>query len=406
MRAQSCLSSRATGLSRGILGSWMDIFFKPLQLPWVKQEMPKHSPRHFPGEAMATKKPPDVYNTLMNAANGPRSNEIAVGFLWILITGWLFRISSWIMTRYDSRDYTSSIKCYLGLFISKHHIHIHSPTMTCSLFPLSRCVLGYSWHRWICGGVFVRSGTPHTRLSGTEMGPDISTISPPVEILFHTAKITAWEILATACYCYLIGVMVPYPPPLPFIHLPKHVISYVSPYRVQGLLVMCATAMGAPGPSRPTRLWKPHWTTMHGLMTCCKINTFAMNHCGRKSRYPPTPLLGGGAREAWSIDCLACLPSHQRDRLRAMYPFPSLFSAGSKVGCLFDAYGHVHPSAMFPPAGVLLYCLWRFEQPRRIDEPSLQRHMLALLRTMYPTNVCLSFVPHPSTFVFSDFENG
>ena len=115
---------------------------------------------------------------------------------------------------------------------------------------------------------------------------------------------------------------------------------------------------------------------------------------------------GGGAREAWSIDCLACLPSHQRDRLRAMYPFPSLFSAGSKVGCLFDAYGHVHPSAMFPPAGVLLYCLWRFEQPRRIDEPSLQRHMLALLRTMYPTNVCLSFVPHPSTFVFSGFENG
>lgn len=83
MRAQSCLSSRATGLSRGILGSWMDMFFKPLQLPWVKQEMPKHSPRHFPGEAMATKKPPDVYNTLMNAANGPRSNEIAVGFLWI-----------------------------------------------------------------------------------------------------------------------------------------------------------------------------------------------------------------------------------------------------------------------------------------------------------------------------------
>jgi len=61
----------------------MDMFFKPLQLPWVKQEMPKHSPRHFPGEAMATKKPPDVYNTLMNAANGPRSNEIAVGFLWI-----------------------------------------------------------------------------------------------------------------------------------------------------------------------------------------------------------------------------------------------------------------------------------------------------------------------------------
>ena len=80
-----------------------------------------------------------------------------------------------------------------------------------------------------------------------------------------------------------------------------------------------------------------------------------------------------------------------------MYPFPSLFAAGSKVGSLFDAYGHVHPSAMFPPAGVLLYCLWRFEQPRRIDEPSLQRHMLALLRTMYPTNVCLSFVPHPST---------
>ena len=115
---------------------------------------------------------------------------------------------------------------------------------------------------------------------------------------------------------------------------------------------------------------------------------------------------GGGAREAWSIDCLACLPSHQRDRLRAMCPFPSLFSAGSKVGCLFDAYAHVHPSAMFPPAGVLLYCLWRFEQPRRIDEPSLQRHMLALLRTMYPTNVCLSFVPHPSTFVFSGFENG
>ena len=115
---------------------------------------------------------------------------------------------------------------------------------------------------------------------------------------------------------------------------------------------------------------------------------------------------GGGAREAWSIDCLACLPSHQRDRLRAMYPFPSLFAAGSKVGSLFDAYGHVHPSAMFPPAGVLLYCLWRFEQPRRIDEPSLQRHMLALLRTMYPTNVCLSFVPHPSTFVFSGFENG
>ena len=114
----------------------------------------------------------------------------------------------------------------------------------------------------------------------------------------------------------------------------------------------------------------------------------------------------GGAREAWSIDCLACLPSHQRDRLRAMYPFPSLFAAGSKVGSLFDAYGHVHPSAMFPPAGVLLYCLWRFEQPRRIDEPSLQRHMLALLRTMYPTNVCLSFVPHPSTFVFSGFENG
>ena len=75
-----------------------------------------------------------------------------------------------------------------------------------------------------------------------------------------------------------------------------------------------------------------------------------------------------------------------------MYPFPSLFAAGSKVGSRFDAYGHVHPSAMFPPAGVLLYCLWRFEQPRRIDEPSLQRHMLALLRTMYPTNVCLSFV--------------
>ena len=91
-----------------------------------------------------------------------------------------------------------------------------------------------------------------------------------------------------------------------------------------------------------------------------------------------------------------------------MYPFPSLFAAGSKVGSLFDAYGHVHPSAMFPPAGVLLYCLWRFEQPRRIDEPSLQRHMLALLRTMYPTNVCLSFVPHhpPLFLAVSKMANG
>ncbi len=43
--------------------------------------------------------------------------------------------------------------------------------------PVSRLVLGYPWHRRICGGVFVRSGTPHTRLSGSK-GPELSTIEP------------------------------------------------------------------------------------------------------------------------------------------------------------------------------------------------------------------------------------
>ena len=182
------------------------------------------------------------------------------------------------MTRYDSRDHTSSIKCYLGLFISKHHIHIHSPTMTCSLFPLARCVLGYSWHRWICGGVFVRSGTPHTRLSGTEMGPDISTIEPSC---WDTVPYGQNYSVRDSGYCMLLlshrshGALptTKYHSSI-FLNTSYQFISYVSPYRVQGLLVICATAIGAPGPSRPTRLWKPHWTTMHGLMTCCKINTY------------------------------------------------------------------------------------------------------------------------------------
>ena len=146
------------------------------------------------------------------------------------------------------------------------------------LFPLSRCVLRYPWHRWICGGVFVRSGTPHTRLSGTEMGPDISTIKPSC---WDTVPYGQNYSVRDSGYCMLLlshrshGAL-----PTTEYHSSIFLNTSYHTYRR-----IAFKAIGAPGPSRPTRLWKPHWTTMHALMTCCKINTFAMNHCGRKSRY-------------------------------------------------------------------------------------------------------------------------